>query len=182
MVTIAAPNALHAQMTVDAANAGKHIVCEKPLCMTLEEADVMIERLPSEGRAPHVCRGALLHPKYVKAKTNGRRRRVRKGLSGEANRETLWSARAHGSGTSNAPVAACSWTWAVTASPSATGFWDAQKSRASLCHLATHVHADKTQGDDDSICIIDFEEGAKGRGRGQLGPSRGHGGPHRNLR
>jgi len=27
MVTIAAPNALHARMTIDAANAGKHIVC-----------------------------------------------------------------------------------------------------------------------------------------------------------
>ena len=35
MVTIAAPNQLHAAMTVDAANAGKHIVCEKPLAMTL---------------------------------------------------------------------------------------------------------------------------------------------------
>src|SRR5690348_12123322 len=41
MVTIAAPNTLHAQMTVDAARAGKHVVCEKPLCMTLEEADLM---------------------------------------------------------------------------------------------------------------------------------------------
>jgi len=43
MVTITAPNHLHAQMTVDIANAGKHVVCEKPLAMTLEEADVMID-------------------------------------------------------------------------------------------------------------------------------------------
>ena len=43
MVTIAAPNNLHAQMTIDAANAGIHVVCEKPLCTTLEEADQMIE-------------------------------------------------------------------------------------------------------------------------------------------
>src|ERR687887_346025 len=35
MVTIAAPNRLHAQMTIDIANAGKHVVCEKPLCMTV---------------------------------------------------------------------------------------------------------------------------------------------------
>ena len=45
MVTIAAPNCLHAQMTADIANAGKHVVCEKPLCMTLEEADAMIDAM-----------------------------------------------------------------------------------------------------------------------------------------
>jgi myo-inositol 2-dehydrogenase / D-chiro-inositol 1-dehydrogenase len=30
------------------------------------------------------------------------------------------------------------------------------------CQLATHVHADKTRGDDDAICIIEFENGAIG--------------------
>src|SRR5690348_14485571 len=39
MVWITAPNKLHAQMTIDAARAGKHVICEKPLCITLEEAD-----------------------------------------------------------------------------------------------------------------------------------------------
>src|SRR6266550_5068145 len=43
MVSIAAPNRLHAQLTLDAAKAGKHVVCEKPLCMTIEEADAMID-------------------------------------------------------------------------------------------------------------------------------------------
>src|SRR5205814_1512362 len=37
MVTIAAPNSLHADMTRDIAAAGKHIVCEKPLAMTIAE-------------------------------------------------------------------------------------------------------------------------------------------------
>src|SRR5436309_6773149 len=43
MISITAPNRLHAQITIDAARAGKHVVCEKPLCITLEEADAMIE-------------------------------------------------------------------------------------------------------------------------------------------
>ena len=43
MISITAPNRLHAQITMDAAKAGKHVVCEKPLCMTLEEADAMID-------------------------------------------------------------------------------------------------------------------------------------------
>src|SRR5437762_14064821 len=43
MISITAPNRLHAQLTIDAAKAGKHVVCEKPLCLTLEEADAMID-------------------------------------------------------------------------------------------------------------------------------------------
>ena len=43
LVTLAIPNDLHARVTLDAARAGKHVVCEKPLCRTLEEADRMIE-------------------------------------------------------------------------------------------------------------------------------------------
>src|SRR6476660_2935995 len=34
MVTINAPNYLHCIMTRDIAQAGKHVVCEKPLAMT----------------------------------------------------------------------------------------------------------------------------------------------------
>ena len=43
MVSITAPNRLHAQMTIDAARAGKHVVCEKPLCVTLEEAKTRVQ-------------------------------------------------------------------------------------------------------------------------------------------
>src|SRR5688500_7318695 len=38
MVTITAPNPLHASMAIEIARAGKHVVCEKPLCLTLAEA------------------------------------------------------------------------------------------------------------------------------------------------
>src|SRR5258708_28387626 len=35
MVTIAAPNSLHAQMTKDIAAPGKHILCANPLAITI---------------------------------------------------------------------------------------------------------------------------------------------------
>src|SRR5678816_2458579 len=49
LISITAPNRLHARITVDAAKAGKHVVCEKPLCVTLEEADEMIDACARAG-------------------------------------------------------------------------------------------------------------------------------------
>jgi UDP-N-acetyl-2-amino-2-deoxyglucuronate dehydrogenase len=42
-VDICLPHNLHAPVAIDAANAGKHILCEKPLAATLDQADQMIE-------------------------------------------------------------------------------------------------------------------------------------------
>ena len=41
-VIIATPNGLHAQQTIAALRAGKHVFCQKPIAMTLEEADGVI--------------------------------------------------------------------------------------------------------------------------------------------
>src|SRR5436305_5663804 len=42
IVSLCLPNDLHCQATIDAARAGKHVICEKPLCLNLQEADRMI--------------------------------------------------------------------------------------------------------------------------------------------
>ena len=42
-VSICTPHTLHHDMTVAAAEAGKHILCEKPIALTLTDADHMIE-------------------------------------------------------------------------------------------------------------------------------------------
>jgi predicted dehydrogenase len=41
-VSIATPHYLHAPMAIAAARAGKHVLCEKPLTVSLEDADSMI--------------------------------------------------------------------------------------------------------------------------------------------
>jgi len=43
IVTIATPSGLHMEPTVAAAQAGKHVVCEKPVDITLERIDAMIK-------------------------------------------------------------------------------------------------------------------------------------------
>src|SRR5713101_1180610 len=68
MVTIAAPNSLHAQMTKDAAAAGKHIVCEKPLAMTIAEGEEMIAAAKQHGVLLMYGEELFFTPKYLKAK------------------------------------------------------------------------------------------------------------------
>src|SRR2546423_5139654 len=41
-VYIAVPHDLHAPLTIQAAQAGKHVLCEKPIAATLADADRMI--------------------------------------------------------------------------------------------------------------------------------------------
>jgi len=42
-VVVAATNTTHAVMTIDALNAGKHVLCEKPMSITLDDAQKMID-------------------------------------------------------------------------------------------------------------------------------------------
>ncbi len=84
VITVAIPNDLHAQVTVDAARAGKHVICEKPLCKTLEEADQMIDECRQARRAADVRRGTVLRAEVRARQNAGRRRRVRQRVPGEA--------------------------------------------------------------------------------------------------
>ena len=49
MVDICLPTYLHAQVAVAAAEAGKHVLCEKPMAHTLEAAEAMIEAAEKAG-------------------------------------------------------------------------------------------------------------------------------------
>jgi len=43
VVYIATPHSLHARQTIRAAEAGKHVLCEKPMTLTVSDAEQMIE-------------------------------------------------------------------------------------------------------------------------------------------
>jgi myo-inositol 2-dehydrogenase/D-chiro-inositol 1-dehydrogenase len=159
MVTIAAPNALHHRMTLDCAEAGKHVVCEKPLCMTLEEADEMVDVCRRKGVLLLYAEELYFTPKYVQAK-----RMADEGAFGKV--YLVKQSEKHFG--PHAP-----WFWDVSRSGGgvfmdmgchgvafAWWFLGRPQVRSILCQMGTYVHGDKTRGEDNSICILEFEGGA----------------------
>jgi predicted dehydrogenase len=161
MVTVAAPNALHARMTLDAARAGKHVVCEKPLCMTLEEADEMIDVCRRQGVLLLYAEELFFTPKYVRAK-----QMADEGAFGKVylvkqsekhfgpHADWFWDVERSGGGVfmdmGCHGIAFCYW------------FLGRPAIRTVFCHMGTYVHGDKTRGEDDSICVLEFANGAVG--------------------
>ena len=68
VICIGAPNDLHCEITVAAASAGKHVICEKPLARTLAEADEMIAACSRAGVLLMYAEELCFAPKYVRAK------------------------------------------------------------------------------------------------------------------
>ena len=50
IVYIVLPNSMHAEYTIRAAKAGKHVICEKPMAITVEECDAMIAACRDAGK------------------------------------------------------------------------------------------------------------------------------------
>ncbi|ANE52992.1 Gfo/Idh/MocA family protein [Flavisolibacter tropicus] len=50
IVYVVLPNALHAEYVIKAAKAGKHVICEKPMAITVEDCDRMIAACKEAGK------------------------------------------------------------------------------------------------------------------------------------
>jgi predicted dehydrogenase len=161
LVVLALPNHLHAQACLDAAAAGKHVVCEKPLCRTLAEADRMIEACRRAGVLLMYAEELCFAPKYVRAK-----QLVDEGALGRV--FLVKQSEEH-------------------FGPHMPWFWDVDKSGGGVlldmgchsvefarwvfgkprvksvqAHLGLHVHGDRTRGEDHSLCIVEYETGQVG--------------------
>ncbi len=158
MIVIGAPNYLHCEITLKAANVGKHIVVEKPFCMNLAEADQMIDACKNANVKLMYAEELCFTPKYVRLK----------GLldEGALGRPIILKQSEKHDG------------------PHADHFWDVERSGGGVtmdmgCHaieffrwmngrkpiksvyaqMTTSVHTDKTIGDDNAIIILEFENG-----------------------
>ncbi len=62
------PNNLHAEWTIKALRAGKHVLCEKPFALTLAEADAMIAASKETGKVLAEAFMYRHHPQTLKVK------------------------------------------------------------------------------------------------------------------
>ena len=67
-VDIATPHNLHAEQVIEAANAGKAVVCEKPMGVSSEEGDAIVEAVKRNGVHYSMGQMFLFSPPVVRAK------------------------------------------------------------------------------------------------------------------
>lgn len=158
IVDICLPNFLHATATFKAAAAKKHIIIEKPLAVTLEDADAMIAACKSAGVKLMYAEELCFAPKYERV-----RQMVKEGAIGDI--YMLKQGEKH-------------------SGPHSDWFYDKDKSGGGVlmdmgCHaiawfrwmlnnakavsvyatMATVYHKGRTVCEDNSVVIIEFENG-----------------------
>lgn len=67
-IIVAATNTTHAVMTMAALQAGKHVLCEKPMATSLKDAVEMIETAKQTGKKLMIGHNQRLEPTHQKAK------------------------------------------------------------------------------------------------------------------
>jgi predicted dehydrogenase len=66
-VIIATPLNTHAQIAIDALNAGKHVFCEKAMAYSMEDCRRMYDTWKASGQVMLIGQQRLFDPKYIKA-------------------------------------------------------------------------------------------------------------------
>lgn len=70
IVDICTPTNLHKEYTLKAAQAGKHVICEKPIALTVEDGKAMIEACEQAGVHLFIAHVVRFFPPYILAKNS----------------------------------------------------------------------------------------------------------------
>ena len=67
-VSICSANAFHADMTIAALKAGKHVLCEKPMATTMEDCERMVQTARETGKVLMIAQNQRLAAAHLKAR------------------------------------------------------------------------------------------------------------------
>ena len=162
VVDVCLPNFLHHRAAVSAARSGRHVIMEKPLCMTLEEADDMIAVCREHGRKLMYAEELCFAPKYERI-----RALVNEGAVGDVymlkqlekhsgpHADWFWDVDQSGGGVlMDMGCHAFGWfRWMLGGNP---------KVKSVYATLDTVRHKARTRGEDNAIAIVEFEGGVIG--------------------
>jgi predicted dehydrogenase len=68
VISVCLPNYLHAEVSIAALNSGKHVLCEKPMATTKEEAEAMITAAEENGKKLMIAHNQRFVASHEKAK------------------------------------------------------------------------------------------------------------------
>lgn len=96
IVYVVLPNSMHAEYTIRAANAGKHVICEKPMAISVTECESMINACKKAGKKLSI--GYRLHfdpyhlklMEYGQKKVYGSLKTITAGFGGVFNDPNEW--------------------------------------------------------------------------------------------
>src|SRR6266550_2274758 len=67
VVCVATPDHWHAKMSIDAADAGKDVYCEKPMTKTIDEAHAVVDAMKKHNRVMTVGVQSMADPTWINA-------------------------------------------------------------------------------------------------------------------
>jgi predicted dehydrogenase len=65
LIDVCLPSYLHAQYTIAALQAGRHVLCEKPMALNVADADRMLEAAEASGRTLMIAQCVRFWPEYM---------------------------------------------------------------------------------------------------------------------
>ncbi|MCC6234136.1 MAG: Gfo/Idh/MocA family oxidoreductase [Verrucomicrobiales bacterium] len=163
VVDVCLPNFLHHRAVLAAARAGKHVILEKPIAMTLEEADEMIAACAAAGRHLMYAEELCFAPKYERVRklvTEGAVGRIYQMRQCEKHSgpHSDWFYDINLSGGGALMDMGChgiAWfRWMLGGRPPV---------KSVQAHMQTGlIHAGRTRAEENSVCTVEFADGTLG--------------------
>ncbi len=161
VVDICLPNFLHYQACLKAAAKNKHVICEKPLAMNLEQANEMIDALKSRNLKLMYAEELCFAPKYERVREMveqgavGKVYMLKQGEKHDGPHSKWFYSKETAGGGVMMDMGCHALAWFRWMNKGA-------KVKSVYAHMNTVFHKDITDCDDNSITIVEFDNEVTG--------------------